>query len=197
MSIVLSMNLDMDLEKLLDKVFEVHLSKDEELKKKILEFISQRLKVTLEGEGIKYDVCEAVLGSGANLIETYCKSFILNNSLSKGPVKGIIMCADRISRIAGQAQGSNPDTDLFADDGEKKLYSGFLQIKDLFNEAMAAKDYDKALLMLANLTPLIEEFFEKVLVMHQDENIRKNRLALLKEVNGLYLRFADFGRIVI
>ncbi len=196
-SIILAMELSIDIGNLLDKALEENPAEKNELKKKLSDFIGQRLKAVLEGEGIKHDVCDAVINNASNLTETYCKAFILNSSLANNRVKGIIMCADRIGRIAQKAEGAKADTSLFVEDGEKKLYSAFVQTKDLFREVMGIKQYEKALLTLANLTPAVEEFFEKVLVMHQDESIRKNRLALLNELNGLYLRFADFGKIVI
>ncbi|MFA5098239.1 MAG: glycine--tRNA ligase subunit beta [Candidatus Margulisiibacteriota bacterium] len=196
-SIILAMDLSVDVDRLLDKALEANGTMDPGLKKKLSDFIGQRLKAVLEGEGIKYDVCDALINGASNLTETYCKAFVLNGSLANSRVKGIIMCADRIGRIAGKAESGKADTSLFIEDGEKKLYSAFVQTKDLFNEAIGIKQQEKALLTLANLTPAVEEFFEKVLVMHQDENIRKNRLALLNELNGLYLRFADLGKIVI
>ncbi|MBU0574129.1 MAG: hypothetical protein KKH83_06620, partial [Candidatus Margulisbacteria bacterium] len=58
-------------------------------------------------------------------------------------------------------------------------------------------DFLGALKELARLTQPVHEFFEKVLVMHEDERIKTNRLALLKSINNTFLNFADLAKIVL
>ena len=56
--------------------------------------------------------------------------------------------------------------------------------------------YKEALLKAAEIRPLVDKFFDDILVMAENEEIRNNRLSLLKEVSQLFTRFADFSKIV-
>jgi glycyl-tRNA synthetase beta chain len=56
--------------------------------------------------------------------------------------------------------------------------------------------YKEALLKAAEIRPLVDKFFDDILVMAEDEEIKNNRLSLLREVSSLFTRFADFSRIV-
>ena len=58
-----------------------------------------------------------------------------------------------------------------------------------------AGEYTPALQRLAGLREAVDGFFDKVMVMTDDEKLRRNRLALLARLNGLFLRAADFSRL--
>ena len=64
-------------------------------------------------------------------------------------------------------------------------------------EAINKGDYKEALESLSKLTEPVEQYFTKILVMHQDERIKTNRLALLKTLNSLFLKAGDFRKIVV
>ena len=69
------------------------------------------------------------------------------------------------------------------------------------SDAIAKQRIDKTagfkemLEILESLTPLINEFFDRIMVMVPEENLRLNRLLLLAQVRTLFLNFADFSRI--
>ncbi|MCX5726650.1 MAG: glycine--tRNA ligase subunit beta, partial [Candidatus Saganbacteria bacterium] len=63
-------------------------------------------------------------------------------------------------------------------------------------EALRGGEWEKAMKELSKLTKPVDEFFQKVLVMHEDEKIKINRLALLKCMEKMYLGVADFPKIV-
>jgi len=58
------------------------------------------------------------------------------------------------------------------------------------------KDYEPALLEIAKLRPAIDKFFDKVMVMVEDENLRAHRLALLQALVKEFSTIADFSEIV-
>jgi glycyl-tRNA synthetase beta chain len=62
---------------------------------------------------------------------------------------------------------------------------------------MQAGEYDRALDALVRLKPTIDEFFSGVMVNADDQAVRSNRLSLLKEVDDLFMAFADFSQIVV
>ena len=63
--------------------------------------------------------------------------------------------------------------------------------------ALSMGDYHEALNSLVGLRPIIDAFFEAVMVNAEDTTIRGNRLTLLKEVDELFMKFADFSQIVV
>ena len=63
--------------------------------------------------------------------------------------------------------------------------------------AMKRGDYDQALDALVRLKPAIDAFFTAVMVNAEDPAVRGNRLSLLKDVDKLFMLFADFSQIVV
>jgi glycyl-tRNA synthetase beta chain len=64
-------------------------------------------------------------------------------------------------------------------------------------EALEAENYLAAYAVLAELRPAVDAFFDKVLVMHQDDRVRDNRLALLRSLHELFSPLADFGKLQV
>jgi glycyl-tRNA synthetase beta chain len=63
--------------------------------------------------------------------------------------------------------------------------------------ALEMGDYDKVLNSLVGLKAVIDDFFAAVMVNTEDQAIRSNRLSLLKEVDELFMSFADFSQIMV
>ncbi|MCX5750031.1 MAG: glycine--tRNA ligase subunit beta [Candidatus Saganbacteria bacterium] len=196
-SIMMKKNIGIPLSKLAEKSMEILNISDAGKKGRIIDFIKQRLKVVLEGEGVRYDVCDSVLAISDDLIPAYCKAFEIMKALEDAWLKAVILAADRINRIVGDAKTSNIDTEAFTQSEERELYRNYCQIKDIVKEHLSGKEYAKALFDYKVMTRPVDVFFEKVLVMHQDDKVRANRLALLNGVKSLYMMFADFSKIVI
>jgi len=70
-----------------------------------------------------------------------------------------------------------------------------LAYRDVGRLMTVERDYDAALAALAGLRGVVDDFFESVLVMDEDERLRTNRLAMLNRLGGLFAGFADFGRL--
>ena len=62
-------------------------------------------------------------------------------------------------------------------------------------EALASRDYPAVCKALANLKGPVDAYFDKVLVMAEDERLRRNRLSLLARISATFLQMADFSRI--
>lgn len=80
---------------------------------------------------------------------------------------------------------------------EHALAQAVEQIAPAVMERVKAGDYEGAFFALAELAPTIHRFFDEVLVMHEEATIRRNRLALLHQVERLLLLFADFSSLVL
>ncbi|MNW13810.1 glycyl-tRNA synthetase subunit beta [compost metagenome] len=62
--------------------------------------------------------------------------------------------------------------------------------------ALEVHDASKAISLAAELTPAVTSFFDAVMVMAEDQDIRENRLALLASIHGDLKQFADFSKLV-
>ncbi|MCZ6700178.1 MAG: DALR anticodon-binding domain-containing protein, partial [bacterium] len=78
---------------------------------------------------------------------------------------------------------------------EKQLYQMTRQVAAAVTKAEAKGRYKEALAQLAKLRPVIDRFFDEVLVMDKDKAVRANRIALLGQVAELFSRLADFSKL--
>ncbi|MDD4179408.1 MAG: glycine--tRNA ligase subunit beta [Candidatus Margulisbacteria bacterium] len=167
------------------------------IKKDILEFFIGRLRPLLLEKGIRYDVAEAALYNFNDILDVFEKAAALNPLVNEPWFPGVIASADRLSRIVGNASRQQIIEADLADKEEKELYELYLKVNWEIGEKVKKEAWTEAAKELARLTDPIERFFDKVLVMHQDEKLKLNRLALLKSLEKLYLSVADFRQIVI
>ena len=77
----------------------------------------------------------------------------------------------------------------------KLLLDGLIKTESVAGGCLVQSDFAGALESMAQLKPLIDSFFDSVLVMDKDESVRRNRLALLTRIRGLFSRVADFSKI--
>ncbi|NLC51836.1 MAG: hypothetical protein GX764_06010 [Firmicutes bacterium] len=102
----------------------------------------------------------------------------------------------RVANIANKATADRePRSALLQEDSEKGLYERYLQASSRLQDLWANKDYDAYIKELSSLREPIDLFFDNVMVMVEDKELRQNRLALLKSLQQLYLRIADFSKI--
>ena len=70
-----------------------------------------------------------------------------------------------------------------------------MEIRDKVHELMTQKKYLDALQLIATIRETVDVFFDSVMVMAEDMNVRQNRLTLLSEIASLFTNFADFSKI--
>ena len=153
--------------------------------KDVAEFIVQRLTIFL-AETYKKDVLEACLI--ANPLENLSNYIKRVQAISEFDSPMTVENANRVIRILKDNSFSIIDEDLFQYDEEKFLYSAIKSIEQTDN-------YSEYLKQLVGLNSKIDAFFEKVLVMDKDENIKNNRIGLLTLLKGYYELVADFSKI--
>jgi glycyl-tRNA synthetase beta subunit len=92
---------------------------------------------------------------------------------------------------------ANINPELFQDDSENALYNAITGVEDDIKEALKNADYNKMLDKLISLCDSIDVFFERVMVMAEETNIRENRLALLERIASMFYLLADFSKLVV
>ena len=191
--------------KLYEKIFQEYLFSQGEIgyqdfpkiKKQVLEFIFSRLRPTLIDQGIRYDIADAVLADCTDMSSCSAIAKAVMKAAAEPWFLDIVRSADRIGRIAKDSKRDTVIAEDLVEKEEKELHDLHLKINWETAEAVQGGKWGTALLALAKLTPAVDLFFDKILVMHQDERIKSNRLALLKSLANTYRLIADFGKIVV
>jgi glycyl-tRNA synthetase beta chain len=87
------------------------------------------------------------------------------------------------------------ETNRLQDPAERALFEHVIATERAVNPLLARREYGAALTQLANLREDVDKFFDSVMVMADDPDIRMNRLALLVRLRGVFLQIADLSRL--
>lgn len=104
----------------------------------------------------------------------------------------------RIANILRKAEGKIPEqvvVEAMKEPAEVKLYDALRVQQDVVANATAQREYTAALGHLAQLRPVVDSFFEQVMVMDENPAVRGNRLALLDQLGRLFGGVADLSRL--
>ena len=89
--------------------------------------------------------------------------------------------------------GNEVDKNLFDNQSEIKLYENLQAAQKDIEPSIQQRAYSDALVRLASLQVSIDHFFDSVLVMAEDKDIRANRLALISQLSAIFRRVADIS----
>ncbi len=167
-------------------------------------FFRERLEFYLrEVTGLAYDVVNATLAAGArDIVDTVARSQAVAKVRPSPDFESISVAFKRMKNILKQAAENNRKAaDPFnpaalKDDEEKKLASAVPGVAAKVSELSRARQYEPALLEISKLRPAVDAFFDKVMVMVEDESLRAQRLGLLQTLVREFSSIADFSEIV-
>jgi glycyl-tRNA synthetase beta chain len=156
---------------------------------RILQFFTQRLEGILQTQGHSHDVISAVLSSKEINLKDVKNRINIVTEFRKGPgFPTLLLAAKRVCNILAEGQPADIDESLLNEDEEKSLYAA----ADHVRGRLASPDYNS----LFELEKPINIFFDSVLVMDNNPQVRENRLALLSSVRALFDTLCDFSKIV-
>lgn len=170
------------------------------LQSEVAEFMKLRLKNVLADAGVRYDVVDAVFVSIDDIYGVSLRAAAVNEAVKqdKQDMEKTVQAFVRTGNIARKAEGEAAvEESLLAEQVEKSLYAAYQTAAEQVTEQLAAQDYAAAIVSLSRLAAPIDAFFDGVMVMDKDERIKNNRLGLLKLVDDLICRIADFSKIVM
>jgi glycyl-tRNA synthetase beta chain len=167
----------------------------------ILEFILDRAKfVFRERAGFAYDEVNAVFRAGAlDLVDAQKRLQALRAIRKSKNFEPLTASFKRIRKIveksAAKDRNGAVQQDLFQHDAERDLFTQGREAAARVQAEKRAGRYDQALEHIAGLRKSVDRFFDEVMVMAEDEAVRRNRLALLSEVLREFTTVADFSEI--
>jgi glycyl-tRNA synthetase beta chain len=169
------------------------------LPEQIFDFMMERLRRYYLDNNISADTFDAVISRRPTDPYDFHQRIIAVSEFRKLPeAESLAVANKRISNILKQANSNvheQVDNNLLSEPAEKKLASVLAAISKRLAPALEKNEYSKALTELAALKQDVDTFFDQVMVMCDDESIKNNRLALLKQLNQLFLKTADISRL--
>lgn len=165
----------------------------------VMAFVLERLKAYFVDQGVPVDVLQAVQAREPTEPFDFAQRVHAVDAFRKLPEAASLAAANkRIQNILKQAEDTVPakvDDTLFAADAEWNLAAKALGLSALVRDLLKQRDYTAAMTSLAGLRDSVDDFFDNVKVMDDDERLRKNRLALLQSIRNLFLETADISRL--
>jgi len=166
-------------------------------------FFRERLEFYLKDvRGYAYDVVKAVLAAGdEDFVQAERRVQAVSEMRASEDFRSVCVAFKRINNILRQAFSGgireiwSPKAELYSE-AEKSLFNNMRPVMVKFSRLASKGSYGEALLELSKLRPYIDDFFNNVMVMADDEDLRKNRLALLETLKNGFSQIADFSEIV-
>ena len=181
---ILEHNLKLDLSAIITDALNL-LPVKADVQKDIEEFFVQRLIIFLNADYSK-NVLEAC--TEINPCKDLCDYILRVKTVSKINDEKLIENANRVLRILKDTAQEDVKESLFTEQAEKDLFRAIKEVN--FNG-----DYDTYLSSLININPIVTKFFDNVLVMDKDENVKNNRIALLNNLKNKYTMLTNFAQL--
>jgi len=164
----------------------------------IKDFIFQRFRFLLLEREYRYDIVDAVFAKKPeNIMDALLRIKAMQNKYSTDIFVQTITSAIRAFNLSKSSCQVVVDDTLFQEKEEYNLCQTYLKVKETVEKLSLKQKYDDVFANLETLNRPINIFFDKVLVMVENEKIRNNRLALLKSIADLYFSIADLTKIAL
>ena len=161
----------------------------------VLEFFRGRFVNLLSNE-YPSDIVDAVVAAGFNdLVSVRARIAALTAFKNHPDFEPLAGAFKRVGNIIKEGNDTPVDPNLFEDPAEHALYDTFQGVKNAADKKVLEGAWLEALTEIATLRNSIDSFFDKVMVMADDERVRSNRLALLTGIARMFGSIADFSRI--
>lgn len=168
----------------------------DEHRQALYDFLAVRLGKSFVALGYSPDSVDAVQGAGYDTpAELRPRLRALEQLKSAAQLLDAKAAYTRCENLADATAGHDVDFDVLQDDSERALYRQCEGIDKEICDLVRDNDFSGAVKALATLRPAIDLFFEAVLVMAEDTELRRNRLALLNRCVKLSRLVCDFSKM--
>lgn len=175
----------------------------EAVQKQVLTFLLERAKFMLrEKGGFAYDEINAAFAAGADdLVDAADRVAAVKAIRNMKNFAPLAASFKRIKNILEKSAGGSDrahaavSAELLWEPAEKELHAAAQRIGEAARTKKKDRKYREALEAVSELRPAIDEFFDKVLVMVEDKNVRANRIALLGNLLKEFSTVADFSEL--
>ncbi|WP_198781727.1 glycine--tRNA ligase subunit beta [Shewanella putrefaciens] len=197
--IIVENKLPLDLVTLIAKAQELHGTNlsNANAAEEVLEFLMARFRAWYQDKGIGVDVILAVLARRPTRPADFDSRINAVSHFRSLEASSALAAANkRVSNILAKVEGALPTTinaSLLTETAEQALAAKLNELQPQLAPLFANADYQQALTLLAGLRESVDQFFEDVMVMADDEALKNNRLALLNNLREQFLHVADIS----
>ncbi len=166
----------------------------------IMEFFKQRLRNLLMDQGIRYDVIDAVFADKRNddMVDLAVRCKALATYVEAGNAEPLVQVSVRVSNLCKKIEKEVAISGaLFKDESENKLHEVIAAVSKEIIPEIVLYDYAAVLKAGEKVIEPVNTFFDNVMVMDEDENVKNNRLAMLEEVRGIVNAVGDLSLLVL
>lgn len=182
----------------------VDLSQADTVERDVLDFMADRLKVHLKGEGVRHDLIAAVFAGGDedDLVRLLARVSALRDFLDTEDGANLLTACKRATNIVrieeskdkASYEGEAEEARLTQDE-ETRLYRALTQARGRMDQLLRQEAFGAAMAVLSELRPPVDAFFDHVTVNCEDAATRANRLRLLSQIRSALTGVADFSQI--
>ncbi|NYS62330.1 glycine--tRNA ligase subunit beta [Vreelandella salicampi] len=201
LNILIKGELNLDLRELLSRAAEQHqgLPKAEGLVDDVLTYMLDRFRAWGQEEGITAEMYLAVRARPVTKPLDFARRLRAVKTFAQREEATALAAANkRVSNILAKQShdgSTQVDGELLSEEAEKALFHALSTSRDSVAPLFAEGHYMEALDALATLREPVDNFFDQVMVMADDEAVRRNRLALLANLQSLFLDVADISEL--
>jgi glycyl-tRNA synthetase beta chain len=197
--IIIEKDLNLDIADLVAKSVALYQDKlnNQDVNKQVLEFVFGRYRAYYQHQNINVDVIQAVLANAPSEPLDFDKRIhAVTHFKTLAEAATLAAANKRVGNILVKFKGELFEMfnlDLATETAEIELATAFSVVKTKIAPLMVAKDYQGALTELSALKQPIDNFFDHVMVMADDEQVKTNRLTLLNEIRNSFFAIADIS----
>ncbi|MBD3897052.1 glycine--tRNA ligase subunit beta [Halomonas sp. ML-15] len=201
LNIMVKGELDLDLRELLELAASQHrdLPQADHLVDDVLDYMLERFRAWAQDEGVSVGSYLAVRARPVTRPLDFARRLYAVQAFTQRDEAAALAAANkRVSNILAKqegAVGSQVVANLLQEPAERSLHDAVTQQREHVMPLFAKARYAEALDALATLREPVDAFFEQVMVMAEDPAVRDNRLALLAELQSLFLEVADIAEL--
>lgn len=163
----------------------------------VMEFFRLRLRyILMEDEGLAYDTVDAVLAAGyADLTAAAERARALAKVRQEADFADVQTAFTRVVNLAKKDEGGQVVKELLQEPAEQALLAAWQAFREESEELLRAGRYEEWFKRASQLRPVIDRFFTEVMVMAKEEDLRRARLALLRELAADLSAAADLSKL--
>jgi len=198
---IIERHLDLDLKQMIAMSAELFADKVDasKVEQEVFDYIIERLRAYYLDRGILADVFDAVSALAPSRPLDFDKR-IKAVTVFRGMAEAESLAAanKRVGNILKKSATQSVSTineSLFTEEAEKNLFDVLNTLSKTVEPLFVSGDYETALSQLSSLRDPVDAFFDSVMVMADDDDVKNNRIALLHTMNQLFMRAADLSRL--
>jgi glycyl-tRNA synthetase beta chain len=163
-------------------------------------FVKERLKYIFKARAYRYDEVNAVVEIAFdNPLDCLKRVRAISSMRESADFGAVAQSFKRITNIlvkSDETASNSVNPILFENDAERELNESIERIGGRVQRACQKGEYQRAFELMVSLRLPIDQFFDEVLVIAENDAVRENRLSLLKKLRGIFLKVADVSEIV-